>query len=121
MPLTLCASILAFFWVLVQQKVGTFIFSTLYGFFAGAITTATAPIDVSMCPNPESVGVRMGMLLFPWALDLLIGTPIGGALLSSPRGWLSVQIFTGSILMVAFTFAVLTRISKHGRKLRIKC
>nr|POE63254.1 hypothetical protein CFP56_04157 [Quercus suber] len=44
----------------------------VYGFFAGAITTLTVPIDVAMAPT------RVGMLLIYWSLGVLVSIPIAG-------------------------------------------
>lgn len=120
-PLTLSAAILAFSWMSVQNSAGTFAFSAIYGFFAGAITTVTAPVDVAMCPSSDVVGVRLGMLLFPWALGLLVGTPIGGEILGADRNWLGLQAFTGSVLIAATGLAVTTRVVKYGTTVRRYC
>lgn len=96
-------------------------FIAIYGFFAGAITTLTAPIDVLMSPSLDVVGVRMGMLLFPWALGLLVGTPIAGTILGSPGSWQGLKVFVGVTLSVAGILCIAARISKHGAKIRVRC
>ena len=96
-------------------------FSIIYGFFAGAITTITAVVDAALCPSLDVVGVRMGMLLLPWAFGLLIGEPIAGAILSSPSGWKGLQIFTGTVLGAAVLIAVAVRYTKYGSGLKAKC
>ncbi|KAI9702965.1 MAG: hypothetical protein M1836_008179 [Candelina mexicana] len=120
-PLTATASILGFAWLAVERPVGLFMFSAVYGFFAGAITTLTAVIDAALCPSLDVVGVRMGMLLFPWALGLLVGEPIAGAILASSAEWRGLQLLTGAVLSTATALAVLVRWSKYGMKWGIKC
>lgn len=120
-PFTLVASVLGFVWIAVQDTTGVFVFSVVYGFFAGAITTVTAVIDAALCPSLDVVGVRMGMLLLPWAFGLLIGEPIGGALLSSSSGWKGLQIFTGTALGGAVVIAVAVRYTKYGPEFKQKC
>ena len=112
---------LGFAWIAVQDTAGVFVFSVVYGFFAGAITTVTAVVDAALCPSLDVVGVRMGMLLLPWAFGLLIGEPIAGAILSSSSSWKGLQLFTGTVLGAAFLVAVAVRYTKYGLALRTKC
>ena len=112
---------LAFAWISIHDAIGIIIFSIIYGFLAGAITTITPAIDVALCPCLDVVGMRMGMLLLPWAAGLLIGTPIGGAILSSSIGWLGVQVFVGAVLLAATGFGIAVRVVKYGWSWRIKC
>ena len=112
---------LSFAWVAVRDPAGLFLFSVVYGFFAGAITTVTAVVDAALCPTLDVVGVRMGMLLVPWAFGLLVGEPIGGAILSSSSGWKGLQIFTGSVLLTAAILAVAVRSTKYGWSCKRKC
>jgi len=114
-------SILAFSWLVVCDAAPLFIFSALYGFFAGAITTVTAVIDAALCPTLDVVGVRMGMLLVPWALGLLVGEPIAGAILASGGGWMGLQIFAGAVIVAAVVVGVAVRVSKYGWGLGTKC
>ena len=120
-PFTLVASMLGFAWIAVQDTAGIFVFSVVYGFFAGAITTVTAVIDAALCPSLDVVGVRMGMLLLPWAFGLLVGEPIAGAILSSSSSWKGLQIFTGTVIGAAVLIAVAVRYAKYGSKLITKC
>ena len=120
-PLAVVASMLGFAWIAVQDTTGLFLFSVVYGFVAGAITTLTAVVDAALCPTLDVVGVRMGMLLFPWALGLLVGEPIGGVFLSSSSGWMGLQLFTGSTLVAATILCVSVRHTKYGWRCREKC
>ena len=79
-PFTLVASVLAFSWITIHDSAGIIVFSPVYGFFAGAITTITLATDASPSPSLDVLGERMGMLLVPWALGLLVGIPISGAI-----------------------------------------
>ena len=112
---------LGFAWIAVQDTAGVFAFSVVFGFFAGAITTVTAVVDAALCPSLDVVGVRMGMLLLPWAFGLLIGEPIAGAILSSSSNWKGLQVFTGTVLGAAVLIAVAVRYTKFGLALKTKC
>lgn len=119
-PCTLIASILAFAWIFIHKAAGLIVFSLIYGFFAGAITTITAVIDAALCPTLDVMGVRMGMLLLPWAGGLLIGTPIAAAILPS-SGWFGLQVFAGAVLLAATLFAVAVRAAKYGWAWNRRC
>ena len=78
-------------------------------------------VDAALCPTLDVVGVRTGMLLIPWALGLLVGEPVGGAILASTGGWAGLQIFAGTVICSAVALAVAVRVKKYGRCLMIKC
>ena len=115
------ASILGFLWLGIHNTPSLFFFSTIFGFFAGAITTVTAVVDAALCPTLDVIGVRMGMLFLPWAAGLLIGEPIAGAILDASGDWISVQIFTGSVLGAATVLGVAVRWTKYGTSWRRRC
>lgn len=62
------------------------------------------------------MGVRMGMLLVPWAFGFLIGEPVGGAILGSSGDWVGLQVFAGIVIMAAAVLAIVVRIVKYGRR-----
>ena len=98
-----------------------FVFNIVYDFFAGAITTVTAVIHVTFCPTSDVIGVQIGMLLVPWALGLLIGEPIGGAILASAVVRTGLQIFTGAVILAAVALGVVVRGWRYGQGLETKC
>lgn len=120
-PFTVVASMLGYSWLAIHSTLGLFVFSAVYGFFAGAITTVTAVVDAALCPTLDVIGVRMGMLLLPWAFGLLIGEPLGGAILGSSRDWAGLQIFTGSVLAAASMLGIAVRWTKYGMSWSRKC
>ena len=111
-PCTLAASILAFAWIAVSTPAGMVVWVIIYGFFAGSFISLTVPLLVSLCPNMALFGTRTGMLSIPMGLGLLIGNPIGAAIIG--RGWTSVQVFTGVVILVTALFVVGVRVTKAG-------
>ena len=106
------------------------IFCVLFGFFSGACITLSPAIIVSITPDMSLLGTRMGMLVVPNALGVLIGNPIAGAILGNHDAvlkgaagarWTGLQAFTGAIVGASVVFAVGTRVSKAGLSLRKKC
>jgi len=112
-------SLLAFIWISVRNTTGLMLFAIVYGFFSGAITTLSPNIAVFLSPDPGLLGVRMGMLLIPIALGLLIGNPIAGAI--STHGWNGLQSFTGGVLVISAGFIIAVRVVMHGWYWKKKC
>ena len=118
---TLCGAILGFCWVLIDETVKMIVFSAVFGFCAGAISTIAVVIAAALCPTIEVIGVRMGMLLVPWASGLLLGEPLAGVILASSSSWWGLQTFTGTMIMTAALLAIAVRVTKHGPRLRQMC
>lgn len=74
---------------------------------------------VTLCPDMNVIGLRIGMICIPCAFGLLIGSPVAGVIVRD--GWLALQMFTGATLAVS-TIAVATlRVLKGGWRARVKC
>lgn len=118
-PTCLCLAILSFAWMSIKNAPGLIVFSILYGFFIGAFMTLPFSSIVRLSPNIGVVGVRMGMGCAAVSLGLLIGTPVGGAILRH-GGWTALQSFGASALVISAISVVATRVSKAGWRLRTK-
>ncbi len=64
-------------------------------------------------------GVRLGMLLIPISVGLLIGNPVAGAILA--HGWTGLQVFTGAVLTLASACIVSVRLVMYGWDWMRKC
>ena len=73
---------------------------------------------VSLSPSLSIIEVRMGMLLVPIAVGLLVGTPIAGALLHS--GWIDLQVFCGVTVACSGIYVIGARFTKVGLSLKVK-
>ncbi|KAF7865974.1 hypothetical protein EAF04_006137 [Stromatinia cepivora] len=76
----LLSGILAFTWISVQSTPSMILFSIFYGFFAGALTSLSPNLAVALSLDMGVLGVRLGMLLIPISVGILVGNPIAGAL-----------------------------------------
>jgi MFS family permease len=83
---------------------------------------------VSLSPNLNKIGVRVGMALTIGSLGVLVGSPVAGAILSrqSKNGnpdilgslnYTGTLIFTGIALFVCAVLMSATRVIKKGVKL----
>jgi len=113
------AGVLGFLWIAVHTISGLLFFAAIFGFFSGAISSLSLNLTVALSPDPGLFGVRLGMLLMPSALGLLLGNPIAGVI--DPKGWLGLQLFTGAVLITAATLVVLVRLLLYGKSWKKKC
>lgn len=68
------------------------VFASLYGFCTSSVTSLPASVIGQITPD-ESLGARIGAFYSVIAVASLIGTPIGGVLITNPEskdgyGWL---------------------------------
>jgi predicted MFS family arabinose efflux permease len=113
------------------------VIACFYGFVSAGVQVLYAPTVYSFCLDPPSIdvdgtttapqqlatdkmGVRAGGIFSCIGLACLIGTPIGGALISHrvDRGlaqpFLGAQVFVGSCLLVGGGFLLASRVLKVG-------
>ncbi|KAM0123635.1 hypothetical protein ACHAO1_011250, partial [Botrytis cinerea] len=87
-----------------------------YGFFSGALTSLSPNLAVALSPDMSVLGVRLGMLLIPISVGILVGNPIAGALES--YGWIALQTFTAALLMASFVVGIVVRVLMYGKSLK---
>ncbi|GAM40635.1 hypothetical protein TCE0_039r13131 [Talaromyces pinophilus] len=112
-------AVLSFAWIGIHNTPGLIVFIVLYGIFIGAFMTLPFSAVVKLSPHLGVIGVRMGMLCVICSFGILIGTPVGGAVLRQ-GGWISLQSFGGAALMVSTIFIIATRVAKVGAHPRQK-
>ena len=117
-PCTIIAGILFFCWMKLSTETSIIAFAVLYGFFSAAIVSLAPVGFVSLTPQLSSIGTRMGMGFAVMGFGLLIGPPVGGQILSS-HGYVALQAFGASALIVGGICMSFARISKVGRKIRV--
>ncbi|KAG6886760.1 hypothetical protein C0995_005119 [Termitomyces sp. Mi166 len=74
---------------------GVVLIALSYGFFAGAFVGLTSPMLVILSRDMSELGMRMGIAFFFSGVGGLIGTPIGGALLTEEFIWWRPAVFCG--------------------------
>ncbi|EME41587.1 hypothetical protein DOTSEDRAFT_90398 [Dothistroma septosporum NZE10] len=111
---TAASAILAFCWAAVYGEAATIIWSVLYGAFSGAFVSLQTPTVAAVTPDMRFVGGRMGMNNFCFALGILVGNPIAGAIGGAFEHWLGVQVFCGVSLVVSTVLLAVTWFVKEG-------
>jgi predicted MFS family arabinose efflux permease len=99
---------LQFIWGAVHNLGGLICFSLAYGFFGGAVA-GTAPVAcIEMSPNIHIAGTRVGMLLLIGSIGVLVGNPIGGAILNTKSGFEGLEAFGGTVLLASSVLIVVS-------------
>ena len=114
-----CASF-AFAWSGIYSPVSAVMFCIFYGFFSGTyISLVLTTVANTLCPHMGIIGLRIGMICIPCAAGLLVGSPVGGAIVGS--GWLGVQLLTGGTLAISTIGVMVLRLLKVGLRVWTRC
>jgi predicted MFS family arabinose efflux permease len=98
-PAATITSIIAYCWVAVHNAPGIIALSTLYGFFSGGFVSLPPVVMMTITKDLRNFGTRLGMCFSLTSFALLVGTPIGGAILGNSQRYLGVQLFCASCLL----------------------
>lgn len=118
--LALAASLVGFCWAAVRSMAGLIVLACVYACMANTLSSLPGPAVISLSADNRNLGTRMTFALFSSGVGILIGPPIGGAVLNGSGGWLGLQCLTGAFLLLACIFFALSRYSKVGLSLRAK-
>ncbi|KAJ0413435.1 major facilitator superfamily domain-containing protein [Aspergillus carlsbadensis] len=119
-PASAITAILSYVWIGVHTVPGIIILSVLYGVFSGGFVSLPPVVMASLTKDMRELGTRMGMVFAITSVGLLIGTPIGGAILSDSHKYLGVQLFTACALTVSVAIFLGVRLSRAGLKVTVR-
>ncbi|KAF2457566.1 major facilitator superfamily domain-containing protein [Lineolata rhizophorae] len=114
-PATVVSGVLILCLIPVSSLATTIVICALFGFTSGAFVSIPATIVVMLTPNRGYIGTRMGMAFGFAAIGILIGSPIGGAVLKS-GGYNAIWIWGGVLMLSSGLLYIVTRIAKFGWK-----
>ncbi|GFF93409.1 hypothetical protein IFM47457_09523 [Aspergillus lentulus] len=101
--LGVAGSALAMFtWIAATNLPGFIVWACYWGFLSGVLVTAPTAIigHPALCPDPNYLGTRMGMMWGISSFGSLVGTPIAGALVDlSQANFLKAQVFAGCLMV----------------------
>lgn len=87
-----------------------------YGFFSGSFVSLPPTIVVNLSMNArDKIGTRLGQSFAFVAFGVLIGTPIGGAVLDR-GGFTALWAFGGAMLFASGALLIAARVSWVGWK-----
>ena len=113
-------SLIAFCWIAVDSTAGVIVLTLLYGFCSGGLVSLPPVVMTSITKDLGDLGTRLGMMFSVVSIALLLGTPIGGAILDSTGSYLGVQAISGSCLVSCAVLLLVNRIIGSGPKLLYK-
>jgi predicted MFS family arabinose efflux permease len=97
-PCAFITSMLCFCFIAIDSSAGIIVLMAFYGFFSGSFVSLPPTIIVHLSLDArEKIGTRLGQAFACVAVGLLVGTPIGGAILDE-SGFSSVWVFGGCLL-----------------------
>lgn len=108
--LMVASAVLAFAWLGISNFGGLVAFALLYGAFSGGVVSMIPSAIVSYCPSLSRLGTRMGMNFTIVGVSVLIGTPIGGAILShgGKSAWKGIIAYSGAMLAMGAVFLTIS-------------
>ncbi|KIX00835.1 uncharacterized protein Z518_09900 [Rhinocladiella mackenziei CBS 650.93] len=101
-------------WLPSSGTSATIVFALIFGFSSGAVVSIL-PACIAQISHIHQIGVRTGVLFSVVAVAVLIGSPIGGQLISND-GFRSMQGFSGGMLMAGFCVYVVLWMRLGGLK-----
>lgn len=103
------STVLLFAWISVETYAGLIVWSVFWGMITGVIISMPGSIIPLLSPSLKVVGTRIGMAWVPSAVGMLVGSPIGGALIvhkDQQFVWWHLQVFAGLSMFVSIGFCV---------------
>lgn len=119
-PAATATSILAFVWIGVHNTPGIIVLAVLYGLCSGGFVSLPPVVMVTLTKDIRDLGTRMGMVFAVTSIALLVGTPIGGAILGSSNDFLGLQLFTACCLASCAVLMASLRLFRTGFRLRVR-
>jgi predicted MFS family arabinose efflux permease len=119
-PAATMTGILGFCWIRVHNVPGIIVLSILYGFSSGAFVSIPPIVMMNLTKDLRDLGTRLGMCLAITSIGLLVGTPIGGALINDSYQYLGVQLFVGACLLTSAVLLTALRLLRTGPKLFVR-
>lgn len=120
-PCCLASAILLFFWPLVKNETGLYVWASTYGFFVAGFQGIFPAALTILTKDMSRVGTRNGQGFAVVGLGTFVGPPIAGALVQSyGGGYLAAQMFAGSTVLLGTMILVVGRCSITGWKWKVR-
>lgn len=119
-PAATATAILAFAWIGVHNVPGIIVLAVLYGLCSGGFVSLPPVVMASLTKDIRDLGTRLGMMFATTSIGLLIGTPIGGAILNNTNTYLGVQLFAACCLITSASIFAALRYSRTGPRLLVR-
>ncbi|KAJ4334815.1 hypothetical protein N0V95_009073 [Ascochyta clinopodiicola] len=119
-PCCFISGVLCIAYMGLSNSAGICVLMAFYGFFSGSFVSLPPTIIVRLSQDKrEKIGTRLGQSFAIVAVGVLIGTPIGGAILDH-RGFDALWTFGGCLLFGSAVVLMAARISFGGWRFGVK-
>ncbi|KAH6616845.1 major facilitator superfamily domain-containing protein [Boeremia exigua] len=119
-PCCAVAGALCVCYVPVTGTPGLCVLMAVYGFFSGAFVSLPPTVVVALSQDArDKIGTRMGQSFFVVGVGVLVGTPVGGAVLDR-WGWGALWGYGGGMLFLGAGFLGAARMVAGGWRWRVK-
>lgn len=111
------SSLLLFCWIAVHSTAGIIVWSVFWGLASSVIVAMPGAMIPLLSPSLDVIGTRTGMYWAAVAIGLLIGSPVGGALVNlqlSSINWWHLQLIAALFMMVSGLLTIPPTL--HARK-----
>ncbi|RJE23693.1 Major Facilitator Superfamily [Aspergillus sclerotialis] len=119
-PAVTATAVLAFAWLGVHNTPGIIVLAVLYGLCSGGFVSLPPVVMVTLTKDIRDLGTRLGMVFACTSIALLIGTPIGGAILNGSGQYLGLQLFTACCLITSAILMATLRLLRTGFRVKVK-
>ncbi|CAH0019190.1 unnamed protein product [Clonostachys rhizophaga] len=107
-------------WIPINNTAGILVFTVIFGFSSGGVISL-APTLIAQVSDIRQIGTRVGTAFAIQSFGGLVGSPIGGAIVSAQGGgYLGLQLFCGCSMLLGSAFFILSRVSQAGWGLKAK-
>ena len=99
-----CSSLVLFCWTAVYSTAGVIVWSVFWGLTSSVIVALPGAVIPLLSPSLTVIGTRTGMYWAGVGIGVLIGSPIGGALIdikASKVDWWHLTVLAGLFMMAA--------------------
>lgn len=118
-PAITATAVLAYAWIGVYNTPGIIVLTILYGLCSGGFVSLPPVVMYTLTKDMRDLGTRLGMVFGVNSIALLIGTPIGGAILGNSHHYLGLQLFTACSLVASAVIIMCLRLVRTGFRLRV--
>lgn len=108
------SGILILCWISISNAAALVAFCALYGFFSGPFVSLVPVGLISSSKSNAVVGAQLGAGFAIIGIGMLIGTPIGGAVLAN-SGFLGLQLYGGLLTVACGLIVAVSKIARYGK------
>lgn len=108
-------------WIPVTTSAGIIVFVVIFGFSSGGFISLGPALIGQITPDLSQIGTRIGAVFACQSVGALIGSPIGGAIVSAQGGdYIGLQLFCGCCFLVGAGILIVARFVLAGVSLKKK-